>query len=303
MPEGPQLHKGDTTRDFDPAAVIAEADAQAPPKARMPLRTRILFFAIAWAIVLMPFYFWRATWFGRELSEQQTAEYLRDDAKPRHIQHALVQVGDRIARKDPAARQWYPDLVRLAAHPVEEIRTTDAWVMGQDTSRPEFHQALAGMLNDPAALVRSNAALSLVSFGDASGRPQILAMLRPLPLTAPVAGKVAGRAKAGDAINHGTILMRIEGAGGTNEVRSPIVGRVQSVAVEDGQQVKPGDPIAVLAPGVEQAWEALRALYLVGQAEDLDLVRQYKQPSPDYPDRIRQQAELTERAIRQRARQ
>src|SRR3954469_13860960 len=105
----------------DPSiASTAEVPAAKP---RMPLRTRIIFFLVAWAIVLMPFYFWRSTWFGRELTDQQTTEYLHDDAKPRHIQHALVQVGNRIVGKDPKAQQWYPVLVRLAADPVEEIRS------------------------------------------------------------------------------------------------------------------------------------------------------------------------------------
>lgn len=275
-------------------------------KPRMPLRTRIIFFLVAWAIVLLPFYFWRSTWFGRELDDQQMTEYLHDDAKPRHIQHALVQVGNRIVAKDAKARQWYPDLLRLATHPVEEIRTTDAWVMGQDPSQPEFHQALLGMLNDRAVLVRYNAALSLVSFGDASGRPQIAAMLRPLDMTAPLAGRVVARAKPGDAINHSTVLIRIEGGQmdgtqQTTDVRSPIVGRVRAMLVTDGQDVKSGDKIAVLEPGVEQAWEALRAIFLVGTAEDLDLVRRYKKQSPDYPDRVRQQAELAEQAILERA--
>jgi len=284
----------------DPStATTAEVPAAKP---RMPLRTRLLFFAVAWAIVLLPFYFWRSTWFGRELSDQQMYEYLHDDAKPRHIQHALVQIGNRIGKGDKQVERWYPDLVRLAAHPVEEIRSTDAWVMGQDPSRPEFHEALRGLLNDRVPLVRYNAALSLVSFGDASGRAQLAAMLRPMEMTAPVAGRVTGRAKPGDAINHATILMKIAAASGeTVELRSPIVGRVQSVAVQDGQEVRSGGVVAVLAPGVEQAWEALRALYLVGTTEELELVRQYKKPSPDYPERIRQQAGLAEQAILKRA--
>ena len=287
------------TEAFDPA----EAMAEKPAKPRMPLRTRILFFVIAWAIVLMPFFFWRATWFGRPLDDAEMLEYLHDDAKPRHIQHALVQIGDRMGKKDPAVQKWYPDLVRLAASPVEEIRTTDAWVMGQDTSRPEFHQALLGMLNDRAVLVRYNAALSLVSFGDGSGRAQIVAMLRPLDVTAPIAGKVVARAKPGDAINHSTILMRIEGPSDNADLRSPIVGKVDSISVGDGAEVKSGDKVAVLAPGVEQAWEALRALYVVGNAEDLDLVRQYEKQNADYPDRVRQQAQATEQAIEKRAKQ
>jgi hypothetical protein len=59
--------------------------------------------------------------------------------------------------------------------------------------------------------------------------------------------------------------------------------------------------VATLDPGVEQIWEALRALYLVGQAADLPLIRIYQRDSPEIPDRIRQQAQLTEKAIHQRA--
>jgi hypothetical protein len=59
--------------------------------------------------------------------------------------------------------------------------------------------------------------------------------------------------------------------------------------------------VATVDPGVEQIWEALRALYLVGQAEDLSIIRSYQRESPEIPDRIRQQAQLTEKAIQQRA--
>ena len=58
---------------------------------------------------------------------------------------------------------------------VEEVRNTDAWVMGQDTSGAGFHETLLKMLQDPSPMVRGNAALSLVRFGDATGRPQIVA--------------------------------------------------------------------------------------------------------------------------------
>ena len=61
---------------------------------------KILFFATGWLIVLMPFLFWWNTWFGRHLSDQQITEYLHDDKKPRHIQHALVQLGERMGAPD-----------------------------------------------------------------------------------------------------------------------------------------------------------------------------------------------------------
>jgi len=63
-----------------------------------------------------------------------------------------------------------PQLPRLAKHPVEEVRNTDAWVMGQDTSAAAFHETLLEMLHDSSPMVRGNAALSLVRFGDAAGR-------------------------------------------------------------------------------------------------------------------------------------
>src|SRR3979409_2699732 len=111
-------------------------------KRHMSRTQKILFFVTAWLIVLMPFLFWWNTWFGRHLSDPQMTEYLHDEKKPRHIQHALVQLGERMAPADTTAKQWYPDLVRLAFHPVDEVRNTDAWVMGQDTTGATFHETL-----------------------------------------------------------------------------------------------------------------------------------------------------------------
>src|SRR3982074_3799809 len=99
-----------------------------PTPLRMSIRNRLLFFLTAWLIVLMPFLFWWSTWFGRQLSDTKITEYLNDDKHPRHIQHALVQLGERMARQDAGAMRWSPQMLRLAAHPVEEVRNTDAWV-------------------------------------------------------------------------------------------------------------------------------------------------------------------------------
>ena len=147
-----------------------------PAQHRMSVHKRLLFFLTAWLIVFMPVLFWWNTWFGRQLSDKQMSAYLNDEKHPRHIQHALVQLGERITRHDPSASRWYPELLRLASHPVEEVRNTDAWVMGQDTAGQDFHETLLKMLGDSSALVRGNAALSLVRFGDASGHDQIVAM-------------------------------------------------------------------------------------------------------------------------------
>jgi hypothetical protein len=271
-----------------------------PPKPGMSRAQKLLFFLTAWLICLMPFLFWWNTWFGRKLSDQQLSEYLHDTKKPRHIQQALVQVGERITRHDAAVRQWYPELVRLASDPVEEVRNTDAWVMGQETAGPGFHEALLKLLADPSLMVRGNAALSLVRFGDAAGRPQIVGLLEPARIIAPEAGHIVDSDRPGTAIAQRGLIAKLESASGkTIEVRSPIPGRIQSVA-GTGANLAAGAEIAVIDPATEQVWEALRALYLVGQAEDLRAVVPYERDLPDISNDVRQQARETEKAIRER---
>jgi len=266
---------------------------------------KLLFFLTAWLICLMPFLFWWNTWFGRHLSDRQLTEYLNDAKKPRHVQQALVQVGERITKQDATARQWYPDLVRLAADPVEEVRNTDAWVMGQDASGAGFHEALLKMLTDSSPMVRGNAALSLVRFGDASGRPQIVALLQAAHITSPESGHIVDADKPGTAIHQGGLVAKIGTAAGsaqppqTIEIRSPIAGRIRSIAGA-GSNIAAGAEVAVVDPATEQVWEALRALYLVGQPEDLPAIRPYERDLPDISNDVRQQAVETERAIRGR---
>jgi Biotin-requiring enzyme len=286
-----------------PPEVLA-GDPPTPAAAhRMSTRKRMLFFLTAWLIVLMPFLFWWSTWFGRHLTDQQITEYLNDAKHPRHIQHALVQLGERMGRHDAGAARWYPDLVRLASYPVEEVRNTDAWVMGQDTSDVAFHKTLLTMLGDSSLLVRGNAALSLVRFGDASGRAQIVALLQPAVITAPSAGVVSDTDKIGTPIHQGGVIAKLQDDQQTIEVRSPISGRIRTLNAQKGANVTQGFEIATVAPGDEQVWEALRALYLIGQLDDLPAILPYERELPEIPDRVRQQALLTEKAIRDRAAQ
>jgi hypothetical protein len=283
-------------------AVAGDAPAQpARVRHRMSTRNRLLFFATAWLIVLMPFLFWWNTWFGRHLSDKQLSEFLNDQKHPRHIQHALVQLGERLTVHDAGAARWYPDLERLATYPVEEVRNTDAWVMGQDTTQAGFHDALRGMLADSSPMVRGNAALSLVRFGDAAGRVQIVALLEPARITATLAGRVIDTDHAGTAIHQGGLIAKIQNGQQITEVRSPINGRIRTLSVATGADVIVGAELASVDPGAEQVWEALRALYLVGQPEDLPAIRNYQRDLPEIPDRVKEQAVLTEQAIRERA--
>ena len=276
-----------------------------PPKPRMSTRNRLLFFVTGWLIVLMPFLFWWNTWFGRQLSDKQLAEYLQDEKHPRHIQHALVQIGERMTRHDTSVEQWYPQVVRLASDPVEEVRNTDAWVMGQDVlskdaSGTGFHEALLKMLADPSLMVRGNAALSLVRFGDATGRPQILELLQPATVIALQSGKIIDTSAIGTAIRQGGIVAKLHEGDQTEEIRSPIGGHLRALPAQTGQTIAAGAKVATIDPGTEQVWEALRALYLVGQAEDIAAVLPYERELPDVPDHVRKQAIETEKAIRAR---
>jgi hypothetical protein len=266
----------------------------------MSTRNRLLFLLTGWLIVLVPFLFWWNTWFGRQLSDQQLAEYLHDGKHPRHTQHALVQIGERMGRNDATVVRWYPDVVRLSSHPVEEVRNTDAWVMGQDTSGAGFRDALQKMLNDQSLMVRGNAALSLVRFGDATGRPQIVELLQPANITAPRAGKIIDADAVGTAIREGGIVAKLQADGKTVEVRSPIAGRLRDLDAPVGQILNAGALIATIDPGTEQVWEALRALYLIGRPEDIAAVLPYERELPNIPDRVRLQAVETEKAIRGR---
>src|SRR5258708_31995637 len=221
----------------------SSAKLPASPHHKMSPRNRALFFVTAWLIVLMPFLFWWNTWFGRQISDKQISEYLNDDRHPRHIQHALVQLGERMARQDAGATHWYPQLLRLASHPVEEVRNADAWVMGQDTSATTFRQTLLKMLQDSSPMVRGNAALSLVRFGDATGRPQIVALLQPASIVAPVGGRVIDMDKVGTSVRQGGLIAKLQEGERTTEIRTPISGRIRALSGATGATVAAGTEV------------------------------------------------------------
>jgi hypothetical protein len=267
------------------------ADTPRPPQ--RPGRRAYLSIALfALALVLLPFLFWYNTWFGRKLSDAELDAYFADRSPARHIQHALVQLGERISRGQNA-RRWYPRVIAQAASPNLEIRQTAAWIMGQDRGYPPFHDALRKLIHDPEAMVRRNAALSLAAFGDAAARPELLAMLRPFVVRAAAAGTVRYRLKLGDYVNPGTLLAHV----GDGEARSPVPGEVRALQHQEGDLVAPGDALASLSADRSHAWEALRALYVVGQAEDLEDVRRFLRPLPGLPQKMARQAALTAQAI------
>jgi biotin carboxyl carrier protein len=256
---------------------------------------------LALLFVLMPFLFWNATWFGRPITDNQIAKALADRSHPREIQHVLSQFETRIEKGDPSVRRWYPQMVALSKDPVDEIRVTDAWVMGQDNTSQDFHAALLPMLDDPNPMVQRNAALSLVRFQDDSGHALIVSMLRPYVMGSPLAGVLAARLKPADIVNPGTLVAHIESGGKSNEVRSQVPGTVERWLVSDGSTVTAGQPILSLAPNESMAWEALRALYLTGRPEDLPEVERFVRGNDGMSPQVAVQAQDTARAIGDRA--
>ena len=266
-------------------------------------KAQLLGFGVALLMVLVPFLFWKGTWFGTVLSDQKLKEYLERSARPRDTQHALLQISEQMTRGQwEQTRRWYPSILTLVSHPVPEVRNTLAWLMGQDVQQVEFHQALAALVKDPNPLVRRNAALALVRFADAQGRPELLGMLRPFLVTSPDAGVLRYRLKEDDSVDTGTLLARIEtGAAEPVEVRSVLPGFVSEKLVDEGARVTGGQNILVLTPSEGQVWEALRGLYLVGQTEDLETIQNFTGRSAHLGERIRQQARLTIEAIKKRS--
>ena len=271
------------------------------PKPNRPSVGMMIIGGLLMASVLVPYLFWRGTWFGRRLTDRQMEQYLEDDGQPRHIQHALVQISDRITAGDESVEEWYPQVMALSQHPETEVRTTAAWVMGQDNTSGGFQEALRGMLDDAQPLVSRNAALSLVRFDDQTGKPEILAMLHPFVYRSPQSGKLLQRLEVSNTVSPGTMLARLEtGSEKPVELRSPLPGTLREWLAEDGAEIEAGQPLLSLAPSKDQAWEALRALVLIGGREDLALINRIALGAYDLPQSVRQQAILTADAVQAR---
>ncbi len=253
-------------------------------------------------LILVTFLFWYQTWFGRRLTDSELSEYLQDTSVPHKTQHALTQVAAEILRHDPAIERLYPEIIALAGNREPGFRSMAAWVMGQDNKSVEFHQALLKLVDDPEPMVRWNAALALARFRDGAGEPQLKIMLRPYDLRAPLAGTITWRVNVSDAVRSGTVAARIKAHDADSvEIRSPLAGLVIQRVANDGATIAAGDKLAVISPDDQQVWEALRALYFVGQPDDLADVELFARPIAGMSSRVREQAGLTGEAIRKRA--
>lgn len=250
------------------------------------------------AIVILHYLFWHRVWFGRELDDRKLSEYLEQEDS-RKVQHALTEWVRRMEGGDGEAKRWRRSISKLAESSQNEIRIAAAWAMGHDPRSELFHETLLGLLRDPEPMVRRNAALALVRLDDPTGISELRDMLRPYTVRAPTSGPVLNRTELGQQVGHGTILAAIRNHHEPFPVISPVPGRVESLRAE-GSRVEEGEVVAVLSPDPAHAWESLRALYLVGEGEDLDLIEPFRN-DPRYGELIARQASLTYEAIRRRS--
>ncbi|MBI4616173.1 MAG: HEAT repeat domain-containing protein, partial [Planctomycetes bacterium] len=222
----------------DAGSAGASAHPPPPPKKSPPLWPLLL---VAVAAVVVPFKFWYDTWMGRRLSDEDLREALADTEKPRRVQHGIEEMSRRIEENREKAREFYPLLLDLADHEEPVIRYHLAWVMGFDSTSEEFHAALVRLLADPALMVRQYAALSLSNFRDPACRPVLVSMLHPEPVAANRAGTVGNLLPSGTTVREGIELARVQISDSDGSaVRAPMPGRVESVQVEEGDEVSAG---------------------------------------------------------------
>jgi biotin carboxyl carrier protein len=268
---------------------------------------------VAALFIIVPFLTWYGTWFGRGLSDEKIAEYLADEKNPRHVQHALAQIEARMEKGDQSVKKFYPRIAELTKDPTAEVRKTAAWVMGQDNTSEDFHRAILSLLSDSDPLVRRNAALQLVRFGDASGRPELRAMLQSFETKSPLAGTLVSLLPQGSRIRSGSLLARIrDTSGNVQEFRAPVSGTISAApsglltsnqtapaaVAKEGDQVLANQTIVWISPDTVTITEALRALSFVGTREDLPLIQQSAQA--DGSAEMAQQAVSATKAIEAR---
>ena len=139
-----------------------------------PQRTaKMLVFVFTWIAVVGGFYAWRAL----HANHADLGTRLQDASNLKTQQDASVEMAARMKSHDPAVKRWYPALLAMARSHSVNSRAISAWVMANDPSNEDFHQALLGLTSDSAPSVRANAAVSLVNFKDSAGRQTILTML------------------------------------------------------------------------------------------------------------------------------
>ncbi len=275
----------------------AGPEVPAAPRRRTPWPLAV----VAVLFVVVPFLTWYWTWFGRGLSEEEIGKYL-SEGNPRHAQHALSQIAEAYEKGEPNASRWNAQVVGLAANPSTDVRMTAAWAMGVEHRSEEFRAALLRLVEDRQPIVRRNAALALVRFGDPRCRPELLAMLRPYTIVAPTEGTAETALTAGSYVKRDSLLVRFRIKPNlVEEIRSPLPGVIERALIKDGDHWLAEAPLFVIAPDDEQARDALIGLRYFGEAEDLPEVERFASSAKS--DAIKREAAQTAEAVKRRTSQ
>ena len=288
---------------------------QAPPPRRKGPRPYILWPVVA-LCVLLPYCFWQGTWFGSQLSDREIAERLDlmpeggaskvEDKSLRHAQHAIEQISQRMrlarAGRGESPSQFYPAIVKLAAHPKRVIRESVAWVMQEDAKEASFAAPLSQLLQDEAPTVRRNAALGLARRGDKSALGELRAMLESFTIRAEHSGKIEAMLTSGQSVRQGGEIYRVATADGKIEIlRSPLlIGEVTMCYVAEGAKLTKGQKVCDIAPSEQEVYYALVALAILGDKSDVERVRAWIEPRSGYTHRVREQAKRTTKSLESR---
>jgi len=235
-----------------------------PAKKRSP----ILMVVIVALVVMVPFLAWYNSWFGRDLSDGRISEILATGTDGPEVQHALSRIQMRLQKGDESATRWRSRIIALTGHELPEVRRMVAWTLGHDPHET-CRAALKTMLGDADLAARRNAAVALTKWRDDAGRAVLLKALKFIEVRAPAGGVLDLKVREGDAVTTGRDMAIIETKNsGDLSLRPPMNGRVLELAAAEGDRITSGSIVGTLAPDPESVFAALKALFLVGRAED-----------------------------------
>ena len=141
---------------------------------------------------------------------------------------------------------------------------------------------------------RRLAAIRLAAANDSLAQRVLVASLYPVVLFSAESGKAEWLIGPGVTVNQGRILGRVNG----QDVVSPIPGILRKVYEPTGNEVKPGQRIADVAPREEAVVAVIEALGKIGKTSDAEELEEFARSYP----RLAEKALAASQIIRSRRR-
>ena len=139
---------------------------------------------------------------------------------------------------------------------------------------------------------RRLAAIRLAAANDALAQRVLVASLYPVVLYSSESGKAEWLIGPGVTVNQGRILGRVNG----QDVVSPIPGILRKVYEPTGNEVRPGQRIADVAPREEAVVAVIEALGKIGKTSDAEELEEFARSYP----RLAEKALAASQIIRSR---